>query len=73
MCHPAKALSDMELLSNAHHAATATSLLPPAVAPVLAPRFFRLRVLQCRGPGFTDAADEAGRMGEGEASVGGDG
>jgi len=54
-------------------AAAAARLLPPAVAPALAPRFLRPRVLRCRGPGFSNAADQAGRMGEGEASVGGDG
>ena len=70
-------------------------LLPPAVAPALAPRCLRPRlplrawyasplppsltprsprprVLRCREPGFSDAANQAGRMGEAEARVSGD-
>jgi len=77
-------------------AAASSRLLPPDVAPVLAPRSLlprlplrvwcappplpsltprslRPRVSRCRVPGFRDAATQAGRIGEGEVSVGGDG
>ena len=45
---------------------------PPA-PPLLTPHSPRPQFLCCRGPGFSDAGDQAGRMAEGEARVGGDG
>jgi len=45
----------------------------PLSPPSLTPRSPRPRVLRCRGPGFSNAGDQAGRMAEGEARVGGDG